>query len=1546
MKRTLLLLLFALSLSYWGWGQTTIYLHDFGTTTISSHPYTVLPVTFATNLSNSSWTNSNSAWTSFAGSSGQAISLNNSSGTPTITLTFSIASGYKVSVTQFNFWRQRSTSGAQNWSMTINGTSVGSGTVPTTGAAIGATNVSNTISNLTTTVTVVLSLSGASGTGTFRLDDFQLIGTVEATGNTSPILSTPTSSNITNTTATLGATISSNGGIAVTESGIVYGTSASPTGNATQTSPLVTSGAYTVNVGSPTALDPQTLYYYRGYAINTVGTGYSTDGTFRTLSNPPTAQASNLTGTPNSSTSINLTWTSASFPVSGATTKGYVLLRATSPNTPSLGNGNGAAPSAGTNTTIVSSTIAYDATSQSSGGLTANTTYNYLLIPFCWDGTNATTYNYLTTSAPTTSAATPSNLSDVVGVASSESATISSLINDEPTLSSTTGVQVWQITVRDGGSAMNDGDNLPTIVSGITLSQNTGNAVDNWSDAIKTIALFDGNTWIANASSITSTTIVFSGLNINVADNNSKTFSLRLSLNSTLNNVGSGNLDGDDFVFNITNANFSTLTDGTSSTKASFTTASSTNGQNVLSVVATKLIYGQQPTNVTTNTNISPAVTVKAVDAGNNTDRDFASSVSITSTGSTLTGSPVTSAAALGIATFSTLQLSDAATGVTLTASYAGLTDAISNSFNVSLPLSAYSYRTLRTGNWNGVSAGSETWERTSDGSNWSTVTSSSDIPNSSAGSITIKSGHTITVSSSTNADELTVESSGQITISSGQTFTIANGTGTDATINGYLKNSGTLTNNGQITFGNGSTYEHNKDGGTIPISTWDQSSTLLVSGVSSTIPTFSSSQTYGNVTWNCANHSGTLNLSGALRNIAGNLTISNTNSNILRLTGSTGYEFTIGGNLSINSSTSTLQIANGTSSGNILNIGSWNQTNGTFATNTGTSIVAINFTGSNGTFTQSAGTLTNTYINWTINNGASLTIASSLPVASSRSLTVNGTLICGETEVVSGAGAFILASAATLKTANTSGLNGSLTISGTKTLNTGANYEFNGSSSQVTGTLLPTIVNNLSVSGGSDLTISNAGLLTVSGALNIGTSSKLTVGSNQSLTVAGGLTNTSGASGLVVESGGSLKQTSAGVSATVKRTIDARGTVGLKDGWHFLSSPVASQAFQPNFVSTSHFNYEDFYLWDEVTNYWINSKTIVGTDTSFNTAFGSNFIIGKAYLAAYKNTSTKQFVGTLNYADQNVGLTSTDGSGRKGWNLIGNPYPCSVTWNSTTWGGETKVAGVAKVVLSAGGSYNDVNANDLIAPMNGIFVHTTAATTLTIPAAAMTHGGTWYKDGDAVKHFALVVNDLTDKTFQYTNLRINPASTNSYDYAFDGEFVPMYAPKFYSIVGENKLSTNSLPELTNETIIDLGFEKNEGIQYQINAEGVESMGATVYLTDLKTGVVQNLNSNPSYSFTAADGDDAKRFKLTFGSVGIDDPTKEAIHIFTSGNQLYIQNPGKATLEVFSMTGQRVMASQIKTSGLYQTTVSQPTGYYVVRLTNAGSTQVSKVFIK
>lgn len=94
-------------------------------------------------------------------------------------MTFTVPTGYKLLISQFNFWRESTSTGAQNWSLSINNINVGSGTIPSIGASIGATNVANPVTEITGTVSVVLTLSGATGSGSFKLDDFQLFGLVD-----------------------------------------------------------------------------------------------------------------------------------------------------------------------------------------------------------------------------------------------------------------------------------------------------------------------------------------------------------------------------------------------------------------------------------------------------------------------------------------------------------------------------------------------------------------------------------------------------------------------------------------------------------------------------------------------------------------------------------------------------------------------------------------------------------------------------------------------------------------------------------------------------------------------------------------------------------------------------------------------------------------------------------------------------------------------------------------------------------------------------------------------------------------------------------------------------------------------------------------------------------------------------------------------------------------------------------------------------------------------------------------------------------------------
>ncbi|QYJ67742.1 T9SS type B sorting domain-containing protein [Flavobacterium litorale] len=156
-----------------------VYQHDFGTTPITSYPYTATPTIVDADILNSSWTNNIGLWTSYTGETGQGLGHGNATAGSTLTLTFDVAAGKQLDVTSFNFWRVRSATGAQNWSMTINDIAVGNGAIPIIGLSIGETNVLNPVVGLTGTVNVVITLNDAFGApGTFTLDNFEINGTI------------------------------------------------------------------------------------------------------------------------------------------------------------------------------------------------------------------------------------------------------------------------------------------------------------------------------------------------------------------------------------------------------------------------------------------------------------------------------------------------------------------------------------------------------------------------------------------------------------------------------------------------------------------------------------------------------------------------------------------------------------------------------------------------------------------------------------------------------------------------------------------------------------------------------------------------------------------------------------------------------------------------------------------------------------------------------------------------------------------------------------------------------------------------------------------------------------------------------------------------------------------------------------------------------------------------------------------------------------------------------------------------------------------------
>jgi hypothetical protein len=306
--------------------------------------------------------------------------------------------------------------------------------------------------------------------------------------------------------------------------------------------------------------------------------------------------------------------------------------------------------------------------------------------------------------------------------------------------------------------------------------------------------------------------------------------------------------------------------------------------------------------------------------------------------------------------------------------------------------------------------------------------------------------------------------------------------------ITGYLKNTGignVEIGTGTLTFGNGGTFEHARNAGGIPISTWGTGSTLKVTGSTSTAPA-NRNQSFYNIIWDCSGQLSNLNMGFDEVTIGGNINIVNTGANnrwyLCGPVGGDSATVTINGNII---QTGGQFSSNGSGNAAFIEItvlGDITVTSGNFSVSrgsqgsTGTTkwyLHGTNFSMSNATTQNSNPTGAKFVFSGTSPQHltlANVTFSGGFPVE----VASNAILYAGESEI-EGSGDFILNSNSTLGTGNEGGVDSTLQMSGTITLSNSANFMYNGNVPQVTGTMLPSSVNDLTVNNASGVTLTQS---------------------------------------------------------------------------------------------------------------------------------------------------------------------------------------------------------------------------------------------------------------------------------------------------------------------------------------------------------------------------------------------------------------------------------------------------------------------------------------
>lgn len=336
----------------------------------------------------------------------------------------------------------------------------------------------------------------------------------------------------------------------------------------------------------------------------------------------------------------------------------------------------------------------------------------------------------------------------------------------------------------------------------------------------------------------------------------------------------------------------------------------------------------------------------------------------------------------------------------------------------------------------------------------------------------------------------------------SGSTWTLGSGVRLVVENGGILRQNSTININAAGTFqlDEGAKYYHNSSSGSsISAGTeaWHSNSTIIYlnTGIISTANITGSA--HPNVVIRTG---GNLNPGGILTNIGGNLSVEQSGSNSFNFTGSVATTVTVAGNITVKSGV--FSFANGTASPAAVNLaGNFTVESGATFTYSGSAAggADLNFTKSGTqTFTNS-GTIAATKVDYTVNSGSTIDVG---------------------TSIIPGTGTFTVSSGGGIITANTNatgaltstGSNGSIQVTNTRSFSTSGNYTFNGASAQVAGN---------GFVGAANLTLNNSGGLTLSAAVPVTgtlalTSGKLTLGAND-LTLTGATVTGASSSNYIV---------------------------------------------------------------------------------------------------------------------------------------------------------------------------------------------------------------------------------------------------------------------------------------------------------------------------------------------------------------------------------------------------------------------------------------------
>lgn len=543
----------------------------------------------------------------------------------------------------------------------------------------------------------------------------------------------------------------------------------------------------------------------------------------------------------------------------------------------------------------------------------------------------------------------------------------------------------------------------------------------------------------------------------------------------------------------------------------------------------------------------------------------------------------------------------------------------------------------------------------------------------------------------------------------------------------------------------------------------------------------------------------------------------------------------------------------------------------------------------------------------------------------------------------------------------NTLQIGGTISNNGIFTASDGV-VEMNGASPQSVGNIFAG--NNIR-----NLIINNSAGVSLTAPLNI-TGSVLV--SNGNLSSAGFLTLVSSASATAFIDGNG--------AGTITGDVTIQRYLPSGFGYKYFSSPFQDATVNEfgDEVNLGDPYFAPVYRYDETraSSGWVS---YVNSSDPLNPLEGYALFLGSSVPSI-----TVDATGVVNNGPVSATLFNHNNTYTKGFNLVGNPYPSAIDWNAAGWT-KTNIDNAvyyfkASTTDEYAGTYNTyINgvssdpgfATNIIPSMQAFFVHVTDGTFPVIGTLGLTnsvritdtsHGFMKSEIKSQIPLLRLNASFEDDTTtIDRAVIYFDEKATSGFDSYLDALKLmntDYEVPNLYSVGSDGKkLSINALPpEGEKLTKVPLGIKiSHDGyIVFSLDYVEEELSGNKIFLTDLFSGIEQDLMNGSDYRVYLSEGEYNNRFWLNLSSepTAVDDlPADETMFsVYSSHGILKVfintDKTGKGIMTVSNLTGQLLVVKKVVEHGYFEINPGLKDGIYFVNF-NSGSYRGSrKVLIK